>query len=261
MTFDNLIFRQESGIATIKLKRPEAFNALDFNLGSEWVKALEICHDDPDTKVIVITGEGKAFCAGGDLALFKNSSDTSDTLRQIIKSLNWIILGIRRVPKPVIASINGVTSGAGMSIAAACDLRICTSSAKFKQAYTSVGLVPDGAWTLFLPSLIGLSKASELAFLDPLFDAQEAFRLGFVNKIVDDSQLEQETYAIAEKIARGPALAYKLVKANLNEFAFRNLEYQLELERTGMTAIAKTLDSKEGIDAFLGKRKPAFVGK
>jgi len=261
MTFDNLLFLQKDGVATIKFNRPEAFNALDFGLGNDLVEALETCADDKKTKVVIITGVGKAFCAGGDLSLIKNSSNTSDTLRQLIKVANLAILGIRQMPKPVIASINGVTSGVGMSIAAACDLRICASAAKFKQAYTSVGLVPDGGWTMLIPMLVGFGKASELALLDTMFGAAEAMQLGFVNNVVNDSELDKATYSIALKMACGPSVAYGIVKNNLNHALFRNLEYQLELERKSMIEVTKTEDAQEGIAAFLEKRKPRYSGK
>jgi len=259
MQFENVILEKSNHVATIKLNRPKMFNSIDFGLGDDLVRALEICTDDDDTRVVVITGEGKAFCAGGDLAAFKDSPDISDTLRQIIKKLNICIMLIRRMSKPVIAAINGAVGGGGMSIAAACDLRICASSVKFRQAYTSVGLVPDGAWTLLVPLLIGLGKAFELALLDPVFDAGQALEFGFVNNVVDDTELEKTTFDMASKLAKGPAVSFAIVKENLNNSMLGFLERQLELERRGMTVIGKTSDAKEGITAFLEKRKPVFT--
>jgi 2-(1,2-epoxy-1,2-dihydrophenyl)acetyl-CoA isomerase len=157
--------------------------------------------------------------------------------------------------------INGTAAGAGVSIAAACDLRICASSVKFRQAYTAIGLIPDGAWTLMVPLLIGFGKASELVYMDPVFDAREALQMGLVNKVVDDSELEKTTMDIALKLASGPTISYSIVKENLNNAFFGLLERQLELERRGMIWVGKTSDAKEGISSFIGKRKPNFKGQ
>lgn len=261
MQYDNIIFTKADRVAVIKFNRPKAFNAVNFDLFNDIIKALEICGDDKDVKVIVITGEGKAFCAGGDVAMFESSPDTSETLRQLTKLLNFTITGIRRISKPVLAMINGTVAGVGVSIAAACDLRICASSAKFRQAYTSIGLVPDGAWTLLVPLLIGFNKASELVYMDPVFDAKEALEMGLVNKVVDDSELEKTTKDIALKLAQGPTLSYSIVKENFNNALLALLERQLELERRGLIWIGKTSDAKEGISSFIGKRKPSFKGQ
>ena len=261
MEFNTISFKKADQVSVIKFNRPKAFNAVNFDLFSDIIKALEICADDGDVKVIVITGEGKAFCAGGDVALFDDSPDTGETLRQLTKLLNFAITGIRRMPKPVIAMINGATAGVGVSIAAACDLRICASSAQFKQAYTSIGLIPDGAWTLLVPLLIGFNKASELVYLDPVFNAKEALEMGLVNKVVDYSELEKTTMDIALKLAQGPTLSYSIVKENFNNALLSLLERQLELERRGLIWIGKTADAKEGIAAFIGKRKPSFKGQ
>lgn len=258
MQLTNIIFQKADHLAFIKLNRPKAFNALNFDLFNDLIKALELCADDDDVKVIIITGEGNAFCAGGDIASFAASPDV---FRQLTKLLNFTITGIRYIPKPVIAMINGTTAGVGVSIAAACDLRICAASAKFKQAYTSIGLIPDGAWTLLVPLLIGFSKAAELVYLDPAFDAQEALGMGLVNKVVVDSELEKETRNMALKLASSATLSFARVKENLNNSLLGLLERQLELERRGLIAIGKTADAQEGIAAFLAKRQPVFQGK
>ncbi|MBN2516383.1 MAG: enoyl-CoA hydratase/isomerase family protein [Deltaproteobacteria bacterium] len=263
MEFENVILEKKANIATITLNRPKAFNAFDFGLGNDLVKALEICTDDRETKVVIITGAGKAFCAGGDLAFFKKlgGDKLSDGLRQIIKILNTGIMGIRRMPKPVIAAINGAVGGAGMSIAAACDLRICASSVKFKQGYITAGLVPDGAWTLSVSLLVGFGKATEIALLDPVFDAQDALKFGLVTRVVEDAEFEKETLNVAASLARGPAVSYAIVKDNLNQAMYGLLERQLELERRGMTWVGQTSDALEGINAFVEKRKPDFTGR
>ena len=260
MQYDNIIFTKADQVAVIKFNRPKAFNAINFDLFNDLIKALEFCGDDKDVKVIVITGEGKAFCTGGDVAMFESSPDTSETLRQLTKLLNFTITGIRRISKPVLAMINGTVAGVGVSIAAACDLRICASSAKFRQAYTSIGLIPDGAWTLLLPLLIGFGKAQELVYLDPLLSAKEALDMGLVNQVVEDSELESTTRKIAMKLAAGPSIAYAIAKENFNQAMLVLLERQLELERSGMIRIGRTADAREGIAAFMEKRKPVFKG-
>jgi len=261
MKYDNLIFEKVDQVAIFRLNRPRAFNAADIGLFEDLIKALEVCTVDEEVKVIIITGEGKAFCAGGDVAMFKSSPDPGEAIRQLTKRLHFTISGIRRVPKPVIAMINGTAAGAGISLAAACDLRICASSVKFRQAYTSIGLVPDGAWTLLVPLLIGFSKASELAYLDPVFDAKEALAMGLVNQVVEDGELERTTREVALKLARGATLSYAIVKKNFNEALLGLLERMLELERGGIIRAGKTKDAREGIAAFIEKRQPSFKGQ
>jgi 2-(1,2-epoxy-1,2-dihydrophenyl)acetyl-CoA isomerase len=261
MKLDNIIMKHEEGVTIITLNRPKELNAINADLLSDFVKALEFTMDDPNTKAVIITGAGKSFCSGGDLASFKSSPDTGNTLRQLITIFNVIITGIRRMPKPVIAMINGTIAGGGISLAAACDLRICASSVKFKQAYTSAGLVPDGAFTLMVPLLIGFGRTSELCLLDPLFDAKQAFEMGLVNSVVEDAELERMTMDMALKLAKGPTVSYAIVKENLNNAMFSLLERQLELERRGMIWAGSTVDAGEGITAFLEKRRPHFIGR
>jgi len=260
MQLKQVVLNKTDGVSIIKLNRPKEFNALNNELFKDLIKALEFCMDDKETRAVVITGEGKAFCAGGDVSLFKGG-DTGDTLRQLIKDMNTVILAIRRMPKPVIAMINGMTAGGGMSLAAVCDLRICGSSARFKQAYTASGLVPDGGWSILMPLLVGFGKASEMAYIDPLFGAKEAMDSGFVTMVVEDAELEKTTMNIARKLAKGPSVAYALVKENLNSAFFSLLERQLELEKQAMTTAGRTADVKEGMEAFAEKRAPVFVGR
>jgi 2-(1,2-epoxy-1,2-dihydrophenyl)acetyl-CoA isomerase len=261
MTYENLIFEKEERVAVLKLNRPEAFNAANIGLFEDIVKALEVCALDDEVKVIVLTGEGKAFCSGGDVAMFHSYSDPGEAIRQLTKRLYFTISGIRRVGKPVIAMINGTAAGAGISLAAACDLRICAASVKFRQAYTSIGLVPDGAWTLIVPLLIGFGKAAELAYLDPVFDAQAALAMGLVNRVVPDSELSQTTRQVALNLAKGATQSYAIVKENFNEALLGLLERQLELERGGIIRAGKTKDAKEGIAAFMEKRQACFTGQ
>jgi len=264
MEFEKIVFQVTDNIATIKLNRPKYFNALDFQLGSEMVKALEICHDDDNIRVVVLTGEGRSFCSGGDLRLFReqlDSTNPSDVVRQLVRAFNAIIHGVRSLPKPVIASINGALGGGGFTLAAACDIRIAAASAIFRQAFSCVSLVPDGAWTLIVPMLVGLGKATELVLMDPILTAAQALEIGLVNRVVADAELHQATWETAEKLAKGPTKAFGIAKDNLNNAMFSLLERQLELERSGMVKAAKTQDYQEGLRAFFDKREAKFSGR
>lgn len=263
MEFENIIYSKKDGVATIRLNRPKLFNALDLKLGGELVAALEDCGDDANVRAVILTGEGKAFCSGGDIQYFKSflDSDLSSPFRQVIKFLNLAVINIRRMQKPVIAAINGAVGGAGMSLAVACDLRIATASARFRQAYTGIGMVGDGGWTLFVPLLAGYGKAMELLLLDPVFDAQQALAWGLVTQVVEDGKLETASMDMASRLAQGPTKAFGIAKENMNRALMAVLETQLELERSGMIAASRTLDYLEGMKAFTEKRKPEFKGR
>ncbi len=258
MDFKSLIFNVKDRVAVIKLNRPNEYNAMNYELMGEIARALEICMDNNDFRVVVITGAGKAFCSGGDLAMFHGYKDISEAIRELTKLLHHVILGIRQNPKPVIAAINGAAAGGGFSLATACDLRICAESAKFIQAYTSSGLVPDGAWALTVPLLVGFGRAAEIAFMDPVIDAGKALEIGLVNYVVPDGGLEAFTMETAAKLSRGSFTAFAAVKENLNRAMLGLLETQLEQERQNMIRAGKTPDASEGIAAFLERRKPRF---
>jgi len=259
MEFKNLIFDVKDRVAVIKLNRPIEYNALNYELMGELARALEICMVNNDFRVVVITGAGRAFCSGGDLAMFHGYRDTSEAIRELTKLFHHVILGIRQNPKPVIAAVNGAAAGGGFSLATACDLRICAESAKFIQAYTSSGLVPDGAWTLTVPLLVGFGRAAEMAFVDPVIDSKRAMDIGLVNYVVPDGDLEAFTMDMASKLAKGSFTAFSAVKENLNRAMMGLLESQLELERQGIIRSGKTPDAEEGIAAFLERRKPEFL--
>ena len=263
MTFEHIIFQKADGVATIKFNRPKMFNALDFNLGNDFNKALEYCSDSEDIRAVVITGEGKAFCSGGDIALFRSyfDKDRSDPIRQIIKVANVGVLAIRKMRKPVVAAINGAVGGVGMSIAAACDLRICAASARFRAGYPQIGMVGDGGWTFLVPLHIGFGKAFELMFTDPMFDARQALEWGLVNWVVEDGEFEKAVRDLAIQLAQGPTTAYAIAKENLNRAMGGLLEQQIELERDGMFNASKTHDYVEGVNAFFEKRKANFKGR
>lgn len=261
MKSETVLLEKKEGVAIIRMNRPKEMNTLNFMLTKELLSALEECWDDAATKVVVITGSGKAFCAGGDVVAFKDAADIGDATRQMTKDFDPLISGIRRIGKPVIAMINGVCMGAGLSLAAACDIRVCGTSSMFRQAYTSVGLTPDGAWGLHVPLLIGFGRASELIFSDPMIDAGKAYEIGMVNEVIDDSELEAKTMEKARRMAMGPSTAFAIAKDNLNRAMLSLLEGQLEQERLGIMKAGRTADAREGIIALLERRKPGFSGQ
>ncbi len=263
MTFDNILLERKDAVAVLRMNRPQSLNALSTGHLTDMVKGLEICAEDNGVRCVILTGQGRAFCSGGDIVEFRDSLDTnpSEPLRQIIKLLNIAILAIRTMRKPVVAAVNGAAGGAGISLAAACDIRLSAASARFRQAYTGLGLVPDGAWALLVPLLIGFARASELMFLDPVFDARQALEWGLVNRVVEDADLEKEALDLAGSLAQGPTAAFAIAKENMNHSMMDLLERQLERERAGMIRAGKTADYQEGARAFFAKRPPVFTGK
>jgi 2-(1,2-epoxy-1,2-dihydrophenyl)acetyl-CoA isomerase len=261
--FEHILLEKWDSVSVLRMNRPQSLNALSTGHLTDIVKGLEICAEDDAVRCVVLTGQGRAFCSGGDIGEFRDSLDTnpSEPLRQIIKLLNIAILAIRTMHKPVLAAINGAAGGAGISLAAACDLRLCAASARFRQAYTSLGLVPDGAWALLVPLLIGFSRANELIFLDTVFDARQALEWGLVNRVVEDPELEREVHELSGRLARGATTAFAIAKENMNHSMMDLLERQLERERSGMIRAGKTRDYQEGARAFFAKRLPEFSGK
>lgn len=262
MKFNNIIFDQEEQIGIIKLNRPESFNALDEETAKELSLAVEACSYDDNIRTVVITGCGKVFCSGGDLKYFSEytSIDPGLPFRRVLDNLNRVILDIRQMPKPVIAAINGTTSGAGLPLALSCDLRFASTKAKFKQAYTSIGLAPDASWTLWTGLLAGLNKTNEMIYLDPLYDAQQALDMGLINKTFTEDIFWSEVFTIAKKLAKGPTKAYALAKNNLNKAFLPYLEHQLEIERKGVITAAHSHDYQEGLSSFLTKKEPNYKG-
>jgi 2-(1,2-epoxy-1,2-dihydrophenyl)acetyl-CoA isomerase len=262
MSFKDIIFCKDGPVATITLNRPASFNALDLNISNELCAALEMCRADQEIRVVVLTGCGRVFCSGGDIKYFEQfaSSDPGEPVRRVLEPVNRIILSIRQMPKPVLAVINGSVGGAGMSLALACDLRLCSSKAKFKQAYTSLGLAPDAGWSLWVGLLAGFARASEMIFLDPVYDAEQALAMNLVHRVVAPEEIEEATRFWAEKLAAGATRSFAIAKANLNEALLPLLERQLEAERQGVLNASQSGDYQEGLAAFLTKREPVFKG-
>ncbi|MDD4767363.1 MAG: enoyl-CoA hydratase-related protein [Desulfotomaculaceae bacterium] len=262
MSFKDILFCKDGAIATITLNRPASFNALDLNISNEICTALETCRSDRGIRVVILTGSGKVFCSGGDIKYFEQfaRTDPGEPVRRVLEPLHRIILQVRQMPKPVLAVINGSVGGAGMSLALACDLRLCSSQAKFKQAYTSLGLAPDAGWSLWAGLLAGFARAGEMVFLDPVYDAEQALAINLVHKVVAPEELEEAARIWAKKLAAGATRSFAIAKENLNQALLALLERQLEVERQGVLNAAHTDDYQEGLEAFLQKRKPLFKG-
>lgn len=254
-----VIWRKVDGVCVITMNTPSSLNAISKGIVAGLEEAFEDCFDE-SIRAVVLTGAGRGFCAGGDIAEAVKDG-APHWMLQTPKKLAVAISAIRRLPKPVIASINGPALGVGMSVAMACDLRIMSDRASLSQAYTSVGLSPDGAWTMTVPRIVGIAKALEMVLLDKPIKAEEALKLGLVSMVVPAATLEEETIQLARKLANGPTQAYASAKALINASMLQGLEGQMERERYSISACAGTEDFIEGSEAIFNKRKPVFKGK
>jgi 2-(1,2-epoxy-1,2-dihydrophenyl)acetyl-CoA isomerase len=249
------------GVATLSFNRPEVYNALDAEMMIQFRAAAEVVQRDPAVRVVVLRGEGKAFAAGGDVSVFhRHIRELPDLIVRWGREMHFAILALRRMPKPVLASVHGACAGAGFSILCATDLAIAAEDARFSLAYSNIGASPDGGSTHFLPRLVGYKKAMELTLLADLIDAQTARGLGLVKWVVPADLLSTETQRIAKRLASGPTVAYAEAKRLMNQSFDRSIETQMEEELLAFARCAATHDLAEGIGAFVEKRKPQFKG-
>ncbi|MBF0695344.1 MAG: enoyl-CoA hydratase/isomerase family protein [Flavobacterium sp.] len=250
----------ENGIGKITLNRPEVFNSFNREMALQMQDALDKCAADDCVRAIVITGTGKAFCAGQDLKEVTDP-ELNPGFRKILEEhYNPIIERIRTIEKPVLAAVNGVAAGAGANIALACDIVVASENAAFIQAFSKIGLVPDSAGTFFLPRLIGFQKASALMMLGDKVGAQEAFNIGMIYKFFPVALFEEEVLKLAETLAAMPTHALALTKKLLNRSMINNLQEQLALESDYQIDASSSKDYLEGVAAFVEKRKPEFKG-
>ncbi|MBM3160598.1 MAG: 2-(1,2-epoxy-1,2-dihydrophenyl)acetyl-CoA isomerase [Bacteroidetes bacterium] len=248
------------GVFTLTLNRPEVFNSFNKTMALALQKALDRCEKDEDIRTIIITGNGKAFCAGQDLA--EATDPKGPALQQIVRDhYNPIILKIRNLEKPVIAAVNGVAAGAGANIALACDITIAKKSASFIQAFSKIGLIPDSGGTFFLPRIIGVQKALALMMTGDKVTSEEAERMNMIYKFVEDDAFDGFVLNFAEQLACMPTRGFGLTKKAVNASFTNTLEEQLNVEELLQTEAGSTYDFKEGVLAFLEKRKPEFKGK
>ena len=263
---DAVLCDMREGVATITLNRPEALNALNIDLARRLADVIHTVEHDASVRCVVIRGAGGHFMAGGDLKLFKGELGKPAEARRrffraMVETVHPTMLAIRRMEKPVIASVEGAAAGFGLSLMCACDLAIAADNAYFSLAYISIGTSPDGSGSFFLPRIVGLRRATEIALLGERFDARRALDLGLINRLVPLDQLGIETSVLAQRLANGPTFAYGATKKLLNASLDRTLEAQLEAEAASFSTCSTTEDFVEGITAFTEKRKPAFKGR
>jgi 2-(1,2-epoxy-1,2-dihydrophenyl)acetyl-CoA isomerase len=258
-----LLLEKNQGVGIITLNRPDKLNAFNDELTFKLKDALKETERDHTIRAVILTGAGRGFCSGQDLQA-RNLHDQGQRPSlgiSIRHRYNPIILKIRSMEKPVIAAVNGVAAGAGASLALVCDLRIATDKAYFVQSFTKVGLIPDSGSTFLLPRLIGITKAFELMLTADKLDAQEALRLGLLNKVVAQDKLMEEAMSLAQRLVSGPSLAYGLTKRAVNRAIFPDLEELLEYEASLQEIAGRSDDFEEGVKAFIEKREPAYKGR
>ncbi len=264
MEFKNIIFEDKTPVAIIRINRPEKLNALDFNIIDELHSAFTYCAENENIRCIVLTGTGRAFSAGGNVKDFKKAVDAGEQDKLIsrlsakIHKLNYLI---RTMPKPVIASLNGFSMGAGLNVALSCDIIFAADTAKLSEAFVNVGLAVDSGGSYLVPKLIGRAKACEFLFTGDAMDASEAERIGLINRVIPASDLEKHVEEFANKLANGPTKAIGTIKKLIDESYVNDFKIQLELEREMQVQISLTEDFKEGVTAFTEKRKPKYKAK
>jgi 2-(1,2-epoxy-1,2-dihydrophenyl)acetyl-CoA isomerase len=254
-----ILTQQHGPILEIALNRPEAFNAFSLDMMVMLSNAMAGAATDVSIKGVMLTGMGKAFCAGGDLKwISQQAGDAGATLHRLAPQFHIAVTEIRRMAKPVVAAINGIAAGGGFSLALACDFRVMAESAVLRQGYTSNGLSIDGGGTFGLPRLVGLARALEITAFDEPINSSKALEWGLVTKVVPDSEVQKEALAMLEKLSRTSLHSFAWSKRLFLESFQNTLETQLELERQGISDCAGHPDGHEGISAFVEKRKPKF---
>jgi 2-(1,2-epoxy-1,2-dihydrophenyl)acetyl-CoA isomerase len=259
----SILVSLDAGVLSITLNRPDKLNAFNPEMHQLLKAALERARDEPAVRAVLLTGAGKGFCAGQDLSERNVAPgaapiDLSVTLGSYY---NPLVRRMRELPKPIVCAVNGVAAGAGANIALACDLVLAARSASFLQAFSRIGLLPDAGGTWFLPRLAGSARAMGLALLADKLCAEDAERWGLIWKAVDDAQLMNEATSITKKLSEGPTKAYGLIKKALHASAGNSLDAQLDLERDLQREAGLSEDYREGVAAFMQKRKPVFKGK
>lgn len=257
--YENISFEPAGPIARITLNRPAAANGIDQALADELARAAAYCSDDPAIKVVVLTGAGKFFSAGGDLGAMAASDDTGEFIEKLAGTLHEAVSSLARMDALLIVAVNGTAAGAGMSLAVAGDLVVAGESAKFTMAYTKVGLSPDGGASYYLPRLIGLRRTQDLMLTNRVLGAAEALDWGLLHQVVPDADLADTVEQLAQQFANGPRGSNANVKKLLLVSSQHTLEEQLGTEARFITGCADSADGAEGIAAFVGKRAPKFA--
>jgi 2-(1,2-epoxy-1,2-dihydrophenyl)acetyl-CoA isomerase len=261
MGYGTILLEKSEHIATLTLNRPDARNAIDLVMREEIVGALDETEADESARVLIVTGAGEHFCAGGDVKTMQAKRHTAAEGRARVESLNRMVVRLVNFPKPTLAMVDGYAVGAGFNLALGCDLIVASDRARFGQVFSRIGLIPDGGGTYFLPRAVGPAKAKELIFTADIIDAEEALRLGLVNRVVPAGDLRQATLGLARRIAEGPPKALALAKHLLNRSASLDLAAALDLEAFAQSHALTTEDHQEGLRAFFEKRPPNFQGR
>ncbi len=256
-----LLFDQQNGVAKITLNRPKAYNSFNKDLAFSLQAALDKCAADESIRAVILTGAGKAFCAGQDLGEVSTPELMPGFKVLLEEHYRPVVLKIRNLEKPVIAAVNGVAAGAGANIALACDIVVASEKASFIQAFSGIGLIPDSGGTFFLPRLIGFQKALALAMLGDKISATEAEQMGMIYKVFSVEDFEEQVNQLANRLAKMPTKGLALTKKAFNSSLTNSLEEQLSVENAAQIEASETEDYEEGVQAFLGKRKPNFKGK
>lgn len=258
--FEFLKYNNEGGVATITLNRPEVFNAFNDGLSYELQDALKQAARDESVRVVVITGEGKAFCSGQDLKA-SSAQEKRSFIDSLHKRYNPIIRAMRNMPKPIIARLNGVAAGAGCSLALACDIIVAAEESMLVEVFVNIGLVLDSGSSYFLPRLVGSAKAFEMSTMGSRIKGKEAFEIGLVNKVVPLAELDEAIKVYTDYYSAAPTKAIGMMKKMLNKAGNSSLDDMLDYEAYCQEIAGSTEDYKEGVNAFLEKRKAEFKGK
>jgi enoyl-CoA hydratase/carnithine racemase len=263
MEYRRLIYEKEKGVATITLNRPRALNALNAEMIEELLEAVGQAKEDKEVKVLILTGTGRAFCFGADISEFSQEQQhpaQNSALNLLLKSQKIIRL-LSGIPKPTIAALNGFASGLGLDLALACDLRIATEQAKLGEAYVTMGLVPDGGGTFFLPRLVGLAKAVEMIFTGEPITSGEAERIGLINYAVPSQDLVKRAQELADKLAKGSSLAIGLAKEAIRRNLSKDLDSALKFEAESQKTCLESKEHQDAVEAFLKRRGTFFLNK
>jgi 2-(1,2-epoxy-1,2-dihydrophenyl)acetyl-CoA isomerase len=260
MNYETLVINVKDKVAYITLNRPERLNSFDLKLGEELHNVLKSISKDPNVRAVVIKGTGKGFCGGGDVKEMHAAEDKPQFLKDLTKAIHRCVIDMREMEKPIIAAVNGAAFGAGLSLALACDIIIASRDAKMNPAFISIGLAP-GCGTQFLTNLVGYHKACELLLTAKTFTAEEAKSMGIVNMVVDDKNLDEAVESYISRFRELPPIAVGKAKMLINKGMSNDMLTHLELESKIASQSAGTDDFKEGVTAFVEKRKPVFKGK
>ena len=261
MTYESILFDVADSVATITFNRPDHGNSMDLAVMRDLMHASIVCDESPEIRAVIVTGSGRFFSAGGDLASFGAGVDAASLIKEMTVYFHAAVSRFSRMSSPIIASINGMAAGAGFSLAAACDIGIAAESARFASQYTAASLSPDGSSTYFIPRLIGMKRAMELMISNRRLTAAEALEWGLITDVVPDADLDSTVRDLAQQLAGGATLAYGAVKRLLHASFAATLETQMEMESREIADLTRTRDGQEGVRAFLEKRPPAFRGE